>query len=29
MYYILMYENGKVKPVESVPGMGERGDEGE
>jgi hypothetical protein len=29
MYYILMYENGKVKPVETVPGMGGRGDEGE
>jgi hypothetical protein len=21
-YYILMYENGKMRPVETVPGMG-------
>jgi hypothetical protein len=21
-YYVLMYENGKMKPVETIPGMG-------
>jgi hypothetical protein len=26
-YYALMYENGEMRPVETVPGMGE--DEGE
>jgi hypothetical protein len=24
-----MYLNGKVRPVETIPGMGERGDKGE
>jgi hypothetical protein len=24
-YYVLMYENGKMRPVETVPGMGEEG----
>jgi hypothetical protein len=24
-YYALMYENGKMRPVETVPGMGEGG----
>jgi hypothetical protein len=24
-YYVLMYENGKMKPVETIPGM-ERGE---
>jgi hypothetical protein len=23
--YVLMHENGKTRPVETVPGMGERG----
>jgi hypothetical protein len=23
-YYALMYENGKMRPVETIPGMGER-----
>jgi hypothetical protein len=23
-YYILMYENGKMRPAETIPGMGER-----
>jgi hypothetical protein len=27
-YYVLMYGNGKMRPVETVPGMG-RGDKGE
>jgi hypothetical protein len=27
-YYALRYENGKMRPVETVPGMG-RGDKGE
>jgi hypothetical protein len=22
-YYVLMYENGKMRPVETIPGMGE------
>jgi hypothetical protein len=24
-YYVLMYENGKMRPVETIPGMGEGG----
>jgi hypothetical protein len=28
-YYVLVYENGKMRPVESVPGMGEKRDKGE
>jgi hypothetical protein len=24
-YYELIYENGKMRPVETIPGMGERG----
>jgi hypothetical protein len=24
-YYVLMYENGKMRPVEAIPGMGEEG----
>jgi hypothetical protein len=24
-YHELMYENGKMRPVETIPGMGERG----
>jgi hypothetical protein len=24
-YYVLMYENGKMSPVETIPGMGGRG----
>jgi hypothetical protein len=24
-YYVLMYENGNMRPVESILGMGERG----
>jgi hypothetical protein len=24
-YYVLMYENGKMRPVETIPGMGGRG----
>jgi hypothetical protein len=27
-YYVLMYKNGKVRPVETSPGVGE-GDKGE
>jgi hypothetical protein len=27
-YYVLMHENGKMRPVETIPGMGER-DKGE
>jgi hypothetical protein len=27
-YYAPMYENGKMRPVETIPGMGE-GDKGE
>jgi hypothetical protein len=27
-YYALMYENGKMRPVETIPGMG-GGDRGE
>jgi hypothetical protein len=27
-YYALMYENGKIRPVETIPGMGGR-DKGE
>jgi hypothetical protein len=25
-YYALMYENGKMRPVETVPGMGDKGE---
>jgi hypothetical protein len=28
-YYILMYVNGKMRPVETIPGMGVRRDKGE
>jgi hypothetical protein len=28
-YYLLMYENGKMRPVETIPEMGGRGDKGE
>jgi hypothetical protein len=28
-YYIVMYENGKMRHVETIPGMGEIGDKGE
>jgi hypothetical protein len=24
-YYTLLYENGKMRPVETIPGMGEEG----
>jgi hypothetical protein len=24
-YYVLMYENGKMRPIETIPGLGERG----
>jgi hypothetical protein len=24
-YYVLMYANGKLRPVETIPGMGEKG----
>jgi hypothetical protein len=24
-YYVLMYENGKMRPVETTPGMGKGG----
>jgi hypothetical protein len=24
-YYVLVYENGKMRPIETIPGMGERG----
>jgi hypothetical protein len=24
-YYVRMYENGKIRPVETIPGMGEEG----
>jgi hypothetical protein len=27
-YHVLMYENGKMRPVETIPGMGKR-DKGE
>jgi hypothetical protein len=23
-YYVFMYENGKMRPVETIPGMGEK-----
>jgi hypothetical protein len=29
MVNVLMYENGKMRPVETIPGMGEGGDKGE
>jgi hypothetical protein len=25
-YYVLMYVNGKMRPVETIPGMGGEGD---
>jgi hypothetical protein len=25
-YYVLVYENGKVRPGETVPGMGDKGE---
>jgi hypothetical protein len=28
-YYALMYENGKMRPVETIPGREGRGDKGE
>jgi hypothetical protein len=28
-YYVLMYENGKMRHVQTIPGMGGRGDKGE
>jgi hypothetical protein len=28
-YYVLMYENRKIRPVETVPGMGEERNNGE
>jgi hypothetical protein len=28
-YYVLMYENGKMRPAEAIPGMGGGGDKGE
>jgi hypothetical protein len=28
-YYVHMYENGKMRPDETIPGMGEGGDKGE
>jgi hypothetical protein len=28
-YYVLMYENGKMRPVETIPGMGEGANKGE
>jgi hypothetical protein len=27
-YYALMYENGKMRPVETIPGMGEEDEVG-
>jgi hypothetical protein len=27
-YYVLIYENGKMRPAETVPGMGGKGDKG-
>jgi hypothetical protein len=24
-YYVVMYENGKIRPVETITGIGERG----
>jgi hypothetical protein len=24
-YYVLVYENGKMRPIETIPGMGKRG----
>jgi hypothetical protein len=29
IYYILMYENGKMRHVETIPGMGEGGIKGD
>jgi hypothetical protein len=29
IYYVLMYENGNRRPVESIPGMGRGEDKGE
>jgi hypothetical protein len=28
-YYVLTYENGKMRPVGTIPGMGGRRDKGE
>jgi hypothetical protein len=28
-YYVLMYENGKVRPAETTPVMGGKGNKGE
>jgi hypothetical protein len=28
-YYVLVYENGKMRPAETIPGMGGEGDKGE
>jgi hypothetical protein len=28
-YYALMYEYGKMRPVETIPGMGEKGNKGQ
>jgi hypothetical protein len=28
-YYVFMYVNGKIRPVETIPGMGGRRDKGE
>jgi hypothetical protein len=28
-YYVLMYVNGGLRPVETIPGMGGKGDKGE
>jgi hypothetical protein len=28
-YCVLMYENGKMRPAETIPGMGEEGNKGE
>jgi hypothetical protein len=28
-YYVFMYENGKMRPVETIAGMGEGRDKGE
>jgi hypothetical protein len=29
IYYVLMYENGKMRPIETIPGMGGGRDKGE
>jgi hypothetical protein len=28
-YYVLVYENGKMRPVDTIPGTGDRDDKGE